>query len=63
MEDFLSGLLQKACVFCFASSCYSRSRRSSLEEIIIPPDFDSKCGFSQKNINNINESVREFSKV
>jgi hypothetical protein len=27
------------------------------------PDFDSKCGFSQKNINNINESVREFSKV
>jgi len=27
------------------------------------PDFDSKCGFSQKNINNINESVREFLKV
>jgi hypothetical protein len=40
MEDFLSGLLQKACVFCFASSCYSRSRRSSLEEIIIPGVFD-----------------------
>ena len=29
----------------------------------VTPDFDSKCGFSQKNINNINESVREFSKV
>lgn len=29
----------------------------------LSPDFDSKCGFSQKNINNINESVREFSKV
>jgi len=28
----------------------------------VNPDFDSKCGFSQKNINNINESVREFQK-
>jgi len=27
------------------------------------PDFDSNCGFSQKNINNINESVSEISKV